>query len=572
MISPSRLSPALALAALAACSSSPDLTPPVVTLPHNSLYFHFRAIPVVANAIPGDTVHFAVDLSTNDSIITPTASGPGMLRWATSDPGIGTIDQAGNFVGRSPGHVTLLAMIYADTGKFDFTVVPPAATARIIAPGTTVVVPASFVLRADLRSAAGDSLTTNFRNLSWTSSDTNVAVVEPYVEFSTGSENARITFKTFGQATVTLTALDEGVSTSTTFSAPPVAFRKVAVDGDGGSVEYACGLDPAGHAYCWGTNLPDTAFVWYGYDRSTGAVGPPVPTPVPTLLTFDSIAVAYDHACGLTSSGDAWCWGNDNAGSLGNGASINSWINVPVEVVGGHKFIAIDVAVGRSCGVTAQGDAWCWGNNSDRDEFGNGVIGAAHVPVPAATGAALRSISLARLTLNGGASCGESIAGSATCWSANELGQVGVGHPSVSPEPPTAVAAPETLVSVRSGGEHTCGLTATGKAYCWGSPFYGVLTLPDNYPTPHPTPVAILSSLLFEQISVAPYQTCGLALDATVWCWGNSWGTAPVEVVVPGTVTDLYASYVTDCAITTTQQAWCWTVHAHLPVKVVGQQ
>jgi hypothetical protein len=557
------------LAAMAACSSNTS----AVTLPHHSLIFGFHPDPSVANAIPGDIVHFNMVLSTLDSVVIPTANGPGKLRWATSDPSIGIIDQAGNFVGRSPGRVNIFAMAYADTGQFGFTVIPPVATVRIIAPTTSVVVPASFRITSDLHSAAGDSLTNDYRKLRWTSSDTNVAVVQLFDASSTADQDARIIFKNFGQTAITLTALDEGVSTSETFTAAPLTLRTVAVDGDDQPPStFACGLDSGGHAYCWGSGLPDTAAVWYGFDRSANALTPPVPMPVPTPRTFDSIAVASDHACGITTSGDAWCWGRNGLGQLGNGSSsgISEWINVPVEVAGGHKFTAIDVSALRSCAVTAQGNVWCWGYNSGSDDFGNGIVGSTYVPVPAVTGAALRSISLARPTYNSGSSCGESIAGVAICWSVNSFGQVGIGHTSATLEPPTPVASPEALVSVTSGGEHACGLTAAGKAYCWGDALDGVLTIPVGFATSRPTPGAIISSLLFRMISVAPYQTCGVALDGTAWCWGNSWGPAPVQVKVPGTVIDIHASLVTDCASTAGHQAWCWTVAAHQPVRVPG--
>jgi Big-like domain-containing protein/Regulator of Chromosome Condensation (RCC1) repeat protein len=553
----------------AACSANNDTSIPVVTPPHNSISFHFIAVPQVAGALAGDTVRFSVQAVTQDSTLTQAVSGPGSVKWESSNPAIASIDQHGLVTGHAAGITTLRAIMYADTGLYVYSVFAPVATARIITPALTAVAPAVFHIYADLRSANGDSLRSDFRNLQYTSSDPSVAVVQFNQENHGNAEDTRVYVKGFGTTTITITALEEHVSGSITITVPQLHFRTVASDGDGGQVNFTCGLTTAGHPYCWGTDLSDQAFVWYGQDPDS-ARGAPVPAPVPTTLAFDSIAVAYDHACGLTAAGQVWCWGNNSAGQLGDGTSANEWINAPVLVAGGHTFTAIDAAVLRSCGVDVAGQAWCWGNNSDRDEFGDGVFGLAKVPIAAATGTTLKSISLARLTQNGGASCGMSTTLIALCWSVNGLGQVGIGHVSSTPEPPTPVASPAALVSVYSGGEHACGLDASGNGYCWGDALYGVLTLAPDL-IAHPVPTALTSALHFKSLSVAPYQTCGLALDAAVWCWGNSWGSTPVQVAVPGTVVDLRASYVTDCAVNSTQQAWCWTVPSHTPVKVLGQ-
>ena len=46
-------------------------------------------------------------------------------------------------------------------------------------------------------------------------------------------------------------------------------------------------------------------------------------------LSFSVISAGV-HSCGLTTSSEAYCWGNNLLGQLGNGSNTNS--NVPLEV------------------------------------------------------------------------------------------------------------------------------------------------------------------------------------------------------------------------------------------------
>ncbi|MGE5145090.1 MAG: RCC1 domain-containing protein, partial [Acidobacteriota bacterium] len=62
------------------------------------------------------------------------------------------------------------------------------------------------------------------------------------------------------------------------------------------------------------------------------------------------------------------------------------------------------------------------------------------------------------------------------CWGSNSSGQLGQpAAPFNGHGYPIRASVPVTLVSLTAGGEHTCGLTASGAAYCWGSNSNGQL-------------------------------------------------------------------------------------------------
>lgn len=530
----------------------------------------FHATPVVAAALPGQPIQFTIIAFTaNDSELVPPNSGPNATAWSTSDSAVATVDHNGLLVGRSPGFVTLYAKVRGESAGFVFTVLPRAASAAIQVPSAQLVLPATFTAYAVLRSAAGDSLTTRFRHLKWSSSDSTIAKVQ--VDTSFGTLDALVVLTGFGTATLTLAALDEQVSGSVQVTVAPLLYRTVKFGGDDDNPGMACALNNSGHPFCWGrdaagNDMPPGQF--HASQTVVGQLPDPVPTELNTSLVFDSLVVSKTHACGLMHDGTVYCWGDNSSGQLGNATQTTNWAPVPVS--GGHRFVALAAAELRTCGITADGSAFCWGNNSSRDDFGNGNIGETSVPVPAALGVQLRSISLSQAGQYGGASCGMTLSNIAVCWSVNTLGAVGIGQVTDTPVPPSPVQSPETLVAVTAGGEHSCGLTIDGRAYCWGNAFGGVLSLPSNQQG-YPTPQLISGLTRFVQIDVALYHSCGISTDRNVWCWGDGWGTTPVLVPLPDPVADLRTSIWKDCAVTVRNEAWCWSGAAPTPLPLPGQ-
>src|SRR5690606_3399661 len=87
--------------------------------------------------------------------------------------------------------------------------------------------------------------------------------------------------------------------------------------------------------------------------------------------------------------------------------------------------------------------------------------------------------------------------------------------------------------SLSSGGAHTCGLTTSGAAYCWGSGRYGRPGNGDSDNRLVPTPVA--GDLTFTAITAGNAHTCGLTTDGAAYCWGQA-GSAASVTATPTTV------------------------------------
>ena len=105
------------------------------------------------------------------------------------------------------------------------------------------------------------------------------------------------------------------------------------------------------------------------------------------------------------------------------------------------------------------------------------------------------------------------------CWGSNSSGQLGSAGPPPGHGWPTRAAVPVALVSLAGGGEHTCGLTATGAAYCWGSNTKGQLgngTIGGTFVPAGP----VSGGLTFVSLSAGGSYTCGVTPSGAIYCWG----------------------------------------------------
>jgi alpha-tubulin suppressor-like RCC1 family protein len=161
-----------------------------------------------------------------------------------------------------------------------------------------------------------------------------------------------------------------------------------------------------------------------------------------------------------------YCWGRDSNQELGNGNPDTSSVDTPALVAGGLSFSHISAGAFHTCAVTTANQAYCWGNDMD-GQLGNGGALTATQSSPSLV---LGGILFAKIYTNsansGYTSCGISTTGVAYCWGNNWTGQL--GSSGGSSNVPRAVLGNLTFQELAMGDDHTCGITTQRDMYCWG--------------------------------------------------------------------------------------------------------
>lgn len=295
---------------------------------------------------------------------------------------------------------------------------------------------------------------------------------------------------------------------------------------------YACALEAGGTPYCWGRILVDVDGSYNFGD---------VPTPLPNGIALASISAGLSHICGVAVDGQAHCWGDFEGGRRGDptiGFDTSFATFVPNLVAGGLSFQDVAAGLLGTCGLTLDGEAYCWGSNG-LGALGNPVAtvqqecGLSRRPCAVVPGLIAGALRFTALTGGSGHVCGRTAAGELYCWGYNWANQVGSADATAETCPdaaeercssaPAAVFSSATppFAKVRAGGSSTCALDDAGNAFCWGDNSYGQI---GNGGGQVPVPNPVFGDLRFRDIAVAADHACAITLEGLAYCWGDNEG------------------------------------------------
>jgi alpha-tubulin suppressor-like RCC1 family protein len=141
---------------------------------------------------------------------------------------------------------------------------------------------------------------------------------------------------------------------------------------------YSCGVRRNGEAYCWGGNGDGMLG-----DGSTTSRQRPVrihntTTATPPFTDWVMVSTGYKHTCGLRTTGQIYCWGEGEEGKIGDGSTTDR--TRPRLVSGGYTdWVTVGTGEENSCAMRANGTAWCWGLG-DSSQIGDGLSANRNAP------------------------------------------------------------------------------------------------------------------------------------------------------------------------------------------------
>jgi hypothetical protein len=279
-------------------------------------------------------------------------------------------------------------------------------------------------------------------------------------------------------------------------------------------VATACGLTEGHVLFCWGAVGADAIGARSGgRPVSVLALSTPVEITLPgTARPVSFIADGFGDPCVLGDDGVAYCW-------VAEGKSLMVGPVTPPD----RSFQSVELAgLTRRCGVTSSGDLFCWGPAGGRIELSlramSGRValsgfGRFQMPlhgtrvkalvksdgactltiegrVLCATGEAMNGdgqprftpeapdLTVATLRFRSSDRCALTTAGALHCWPA--------GQP-----PTTPLVAGLSFTTLSTNGSDACAIAAGGQVYCWGQNVYGQAGDGTRKSRATPAPVAV---------------------------------------------------------------------------------
>src|SRR5437588_245175 len=288
---------------------------------------------------------------------------------------------------------------------------------------------------------------------------------------------------------------------------PKVAFQSVSA-----GASHTCGIATGGLAYCWGDNTAGELGTGDGRSHRR-------PAAVTGHLAFVSLSAGDGFTCGITDAALAYCWGRNTYGQLGSFAPLRAEVPIPVVADGGAN---------------------------GAGQLGNGTRTSSRIPV-----AVVHVTDFIFVSAGARHTCGLTAPGAVYCWGDDFTHQLGGGNGVGSLVPVEGGPPPRRVAAVTAGGFHTCTLTRETiyRVTCWGLNQESQLGVPDTLPSATVTSRTVFGCLPFVQLDAGDAHTCGTTDDGAAYCWGRNDdgelgdGTThpplrPVRVIEPDSTSD----------------------------------
>ena len=316
-----------------------------------------------------------------------------------------------------------------------------------------------------------------------------------------------------------------------------IRFSQISAGGyqSGGSPGFSVGVASDGNAYAWG----DNQYGQLGQGSSSSIpqktpVKVPLPDGVASGFTYTQIAAGGAHVLAIGSDQTVYAWGANDRGQLGDNTTTGHSKPQPVRGTDGQPFKATQISAGAydSAAIDPQGRVYTWGS-----EGNNRYTYSTSKPTPTLArdpNGSSQGLHAIQVSVNWGFIMALGTDGSVYTWGYNNYGQLGNGQ-------------------------------STGD----GNATYAAD--PARVPDPKDTSKAFKAM----QISAGGFHALAISQDGTTWAWGyNDYGQLgdgteisrptptqvgnPTDSSQPFQVAQISAGVIHSLAIDRSGAAWAW--------------
>jgi alpha-tubulin suppressor-like RCC1 family protein len=326
-------------------------------------------------------------------------------------------------------------------------------------------------------------------------------------------------------------------------------------------LSHSCALNAEGLPFCWGSGDDHRLGNNTTQDRLVATMVtqqnlgyPPAMRELFTLRSGHSIGHGHDPpvTCGLTLDGELWCWGTNTYNILPEGTEYRVATRVVIDGVGRLRSLAI--SRGLACGIEEDYRVVCWG----ADTFKGETLGTHQSAQNVALSEAIldQNIAFEDVAVKNG--FGVARAGTRAYW----WGQTPGGtKPVVTPVDAQHDLANVTMTDFALTDEAVCWSNDQG-VNCYGAPDYdGSTMVGEGIP------------YVRAQIRCGDDHCCSFqAGGSQVMCWGvsrdyeagqhNTRVVAPETFTIQNPIVDLALGDHHSCALASDGVTWCWGVGA----------
>lgn len=322
--------------------------------------------------------------------------------------------------------------------------------------------------------------------------------------------------------------------------------------------QHSVALGSDGNAYAWGNNGNGELGIGNSWGNKTTPTKVLPPDGAPAGFRYTQIGAGYGYTAALGSDGNVYAWGSGDCGHLGTdkhgSRSRAGQVKKPAGTNPDFRFTSITAAEHSVFALGSDGNAYAWGKN-DSGQLGDGTKSQRWTPVKVEKPSSSPGIAYTQISCIYGSTLALGSDGNAYGWGANESGQLGNGnkHAAVSAvkvEVPPMAPNNFRYVQVSAGHSHSLAIGSDGNVYAWGNNQYG--RLGNGNSTSSITPVKVInpsgsaSDFKYTQISAGIFHSMAVGSDDMVLAWGlntdyqvgngsHNNQYSPVKVAIPKT-------------------------------------